>query len=78
LTAKGYEVFSIFVVPPSEEVLKERLLKRWEDPNSQDFKIRLRESLNWLQLKDIFDYVLVNDDLERAVKEFKTILSLIV
>jgi guanylate kinase len=28
LTAKGYEVFSIFVVPPSEEVLKERLLKR--------------------------------------------------
>jgi len=70
----SFQIKTIFVVPPSEEELKRRLLKRWEDPNSESFRIRLQESLNWLKMKDIFDYVIVNDNLEKAVEEFKNIL----
>ena len=69
-----YNVKTIFVIPPSEEELKRRLLKRGEDPDSESFKIRLQESLNWLKMKDLFDYIIVNDNLEEAVRELKNIL----
>jgi len=74
LSEKWFNVVTIFVVPPSEEELRKRLLKRWEDPDSEEFKLRLKESLNWLKLKDIFDYVIINDDLKEAVKKLKNII----
>ena len=67
----SFQIKTIFVVPPSIDELKKRLLKRWENPNSDAFKLRLQESINWLNMKELFDYIIVNDDLEKAVEEFK-------
>ena len=71
-----YDVKTIFILPPSEEELKRRLIKRGETPDSESFKIRLKESLIWLAEKDNYDYQIVNDDLDKAVEELKNIFSL--
>ncbi len=68
-----YDVKTIFILPPSEEILKERLVKRWEDKNSENFKIRVNESLIWLESKDTYDFNIINNDLDSAVQEFKNI-----
>ena len=70
----AYDVKTIFILPPSEDVLKKRLLSRGEDENSENFKIRVNESLIWLEWKNNYDYNIVNDDLEKAVEEFKNII----
>jgi guanylate kinase len=62
-------------LPPSEEELKKRLLKRGEDPNSESFKVRLNESLVWLAEKDDYDFTILNDDLDKAVEQFKSIIE---
>ena len=72
---KDYEVKTIFILPPSEEELKKRLLKRGEDPNSESFKVRLNESLVWLAEKDDYDFTILNDDLDKAVEQFKSIIE---
>ena len=68
-----YDVKTIFILPPSENELKKRLLKRGEDENSESFKVRLNESLIWLSEKDNYDYQIVNDDLEKAVNKLRKI-----
>ncbi len=70
-----YEVKTIFILPPSEEELKKRLITRWEDPNSENFKVRLNESLLWLAEKDFYDYNIVNEDIQKAVEEFRKIVE---
>ena len=70
-----YDVKTIFILPPSVEELKKRLLWRWEDENSKDFKLRVNESLIWLEEKDKYDFNIVNNDLEQAVEEFKNIIE---
>ncbi len=69
-----YNVKTIFILPPNEETLEKRLIKRWEDQNSESFKIRVNESLIWLASKDNYDFNIINDNLERAVEEFKNII----
>ena len=68
-----YNVKTIFILPPDAETLQKRLIKRWEDNNSESFKIRVKESLIWLESKDNYDYNILNDDLDRALEEFKNI-----
>ena len=70
-----YDVKTIFILPPSEEELKKRLIKRGESPDSESFKVRLKESLIWLAEKDNYDYQIVNDDLDRAVEQLKKIFE---
>jgi len=72
-----YDVKTIFILPPSEDELKNRLLKRWENPNSESFKIRINESLIWLEEKDNYDYQIINDNLEKAVEKFREIISFV-
>ena len=64
---------SIFIMPPSVEELKSRLLKRGtEEDNSLKYRIqKFEEEINY---KDQFDFVIVNDNLELACDE---VLSLI-
>jgi len=69
-----YDVKTIFILPPNKKELKKRLIKRGEDENSESFQIRLNESLVWLEEKNNYNYNIVNDDLEKAVKEFKKII----
>lgn len=67
------DAVSIFISPPSMEVLEKRLKNRkTESPE------KLQERLNFaqreLQTKDQYDYHIINDDLNQAYKELRTIV----
>jgi len=64
----GHEVLSIFIEPPSIEVLKERLRKRGTD-TEENMLTRINKASEELQYKDKFDQVVLNDDIERASSE---------
>ena len=65
---------SIFILPPSIEVLKKRLIKRGSDTKAQ-IKIRLSRFSKELALKNKFDEVIYNEDLEKAKKELIEIVN---
>jgi|TARA_B100001971_G_C18233856_1_gene565777 guanylate kinase len=64
----GNKALGIFVMPPSLEVLGERLGARRTD-KANDIDIRLKKAESELKFSDRFDKIIVNDDLERAKKE---------
>jgi len=61
---------SIFLLPPSVEELKNRLLKRGE----KELEERLQWAKRELPCAKYFDYVVVNDILDKAVEEIKSIM----
>ncbi|HWE41194.1 MAG TPA: guanylate kinase [Gemmatimonadaceae bacterium] len=64
----------VFVLPPSVDVLMTRLMARKSETN-EALRIRLRSALNELQAIDAYDYVVVNDSLERAVAAVSSIID---
>jgi guanylate kinase len=71
------EAILIYISPPSFEVLVERLKNRkTEDEN--DLKKRIERAKMELSLKDKFDYLVVNKDLNTAVSEVKEIIKEII
>ncbi len=61
------KALAVFVMPPSIEILKQRLqLRSTEDEKS--LKIRLDKAQYELSFADNFDEIIVNDDLDKAVK----------
>lgn len=68
------DAVSIFLTPPSLEVLEERLRGRGSE-DDEDVKRRLDIACNELSRICEYDYVVVNDDLMSAVDDIKTIIS---
>jgi guanylate kinase len=64
---------SIFIVPPSFELLRKRLIARGTDSAAQ-LEIRLRKAPEELKDYKLFDYVIINDDLDRAAKQLAAIV----
>lgn len=64
----GNEVLTIFIMPPSKEILEKRLRKRGTD-SEETIAHRLQKSEYEMSFADKFDIIIVNDDLEKAVKE---------
>ena len=64
----GNDALSIFVMPPSVEVLEQRLRSRGTDSEEAIVK-RLARSAEELKQAPAFDVTIVNDDLQRAVAE---------
>ena len=64
----GDEALAIFVMPPSLEVLKERLEGRGTD-SELEIKTRIDKAEYELTYSDKFDEIIINDDLERAERE---------
>lgn len=64
---------SIFILPPSYEVLRRRLIARGTDTEAQ-LELRLRNAPAELRQYSLFDYVIVNDDLERATRTISAIV----
>lgn len=56
----------IFVLPPSVEVLMTRLMAR-KSENDESVRVRLASALKELQAVPSYQYIVVNDDLDRAV-----------
>jgi guanylate kinase len=65
---------TIFILPPSAEVLLERLRGRNTETSAQ-LAARLQSALQELQQVDEYEYVVINDDLERAVASVESIID---
>ncbi len=67
-------VVSIFILPPSIAALEERLEKRGQD-SAETIAGRMDKSRDEISHWAEYDYVLVNDDLERAENNLRAILT---
>ncbi len=63
----------IFILPPSMEVLRKRLVERMSDPD-EVIGIRLRNAILEVREYNNYDYVIVNDIIEDAFKELMSIV----
>jgi len=68
------DVVSVFILPPSMTELKARLERRAED-TPDVIERRLRNARDEISQWDSYDYVLINDDLDRTFSELKAILA---
>ena len=67
------ECVTIFILPPTKEELERRLRSRATDSDDVIAR-RLRDSLSDMSHWDEFDYVIFNDDLDRAVADLDAVL----
>ena len=70
----GGDVVRVFILPPSMEELHARLTRRATDP-VEVIDARMARAANEVSHWDGYDYVLVNDDVERCFEGVKTILA---
>ena len=68
------ELVLVMIVPPSFEELRRRLEGRGSE-SEETMKIRMDRIAYELAQKDKYDYVIVNDDLETAIKEVEQIFD---
>jgi guanylate kinase len=68
------DLVRVFILPPSVEALRDRLISRAQDPMvvvAKRMAEASREISHWAE----YDYVIVNDDLETADREICAILA---
>ena len=70
----GGDVVRVFIFPPSMEELRRRLTGRATD-SADVVEARMARAANEVSHWDGYDYVLVNDDVERCFAGVKTILA---
>jgi guanylate kinase len=68
------ESVTVFVLPPSGEVLLDRLRAR-KTESPEQLVARLHSALQELRAVEEYEYVVVNDDLEHAVQRVGSILD---
>ena len=68
------DVVTIFILPPTMKELRARLERRAED-SAETIAKRLTNAHHEIQRWTGYDYVLVNDDLQRTYKQVLTILK---
>lgn len=68
------ECVSIFIMPPSAQELKSRLVGRGTE-SSEVISQRLKTAETEMTYAKQFDYVVINDDVDRAVQEIINIIS---
>jgi guanylate kinase len=64
---------SIFIMPPSFDVLKARLTSRATE-NNENLELRLRNSHDEIKQYEKFDYIVVNDQVAAAVRKLMSII----
>lgn len=67
------ESVTIFIEPPSREIWIDRLIRRGTDSQTS-IERRIQNGIKELDEAPSFDYVVVNDQLEDAIREVKSIL----
>lgn len=68
------EAISIFVTPPSAQVIYERLINRATD-SAQTIERRMKDFEIFMSHKDEYTYTLLNDNFDTCYQEFKKILT---
>ena len=72
--AMGDDLVRIFILPPSTDDLRDRLIKRAQDSSSVVAK-RMAEASREISHWAEYDYVIINDDVEVAGAEITAILT---
>ncbi len=70
----GDRALSIFIQPPSVEVLRQRLINRGTD-SMEDIKARVDKAEFEISIGPQFDYTVINDDLETAVNQVHDLIT---
>jgi len=73
IKAKFPEGIFIFIAPPSWKDLEERLRGR-KTETEKDLEKRLKDALNEMKYAKNYDYLVVNDNIEDAVKKLESII----
>lgn len=77
LKIKLPHAISIFILPPSRDDLEKRLRRRSQAEHMNDQEVierRLRTATKEIESYRIYDYILVNDRLEKSVDQLKAIV----
>ena len=72
--AMGEDLVRIFILPPTADELRERLIRRAQDSSSTVAK-RMAKAADEISHWPEYDYVIVNDDVDRASAEIDAILT---
>lgn len=70
----GHDALAIFIMPPSVDELKKRLLNRGTDL-LEEIEIRIAKAEKEMAFAEKFDLQVVNDNLEQAQQEVERILK---
>lgn len=68
------QCLTVFIMPPSLNVLKDRILKR-EGRLPEDINVRMQSAEAEMKRADEFDVQIINDDFDKAFSEFKDVLA---
>lgn len=71
---KILEAVSVFILPPSFELLRQRLIARGTD-SPADLETRLRGAPSEVEQYKYFQYVILNDDINRASQQLAAIIN---
>ena len=74
VTRSGYEVLTLFVLPPSLEELSRRLRDRGTDPEDRIAR-RLAEARHELPCWDEFDHLVVNDEVAKVTSRVSRLVA---
>ncbi|PYS20998.1 MAG: guanylate kinase [Acidobacteria bacterium] len=70
---KVSDAVSVFILPPSFELLRARLLARGTD-SAADLEMRLRGAPSEVEQYKFFHYVILNDDINRASQQLAAVI----
>jgi len=70
---QGYDIVAIFILPPSEQILRHRLVSRGTDSQAVIEK-RLENAKKEIDFINDYDYLVINDDIENAIMIVNDIL----
>ncbi len=66
------EALSVFILPPSQQALRERLDGRGQD-SEEIIAGRMKEAVSEMVHYDEYDYVIINDDFAEALEDLKAV-----
>ena len=67
------EAVMVFVVPPSMEILEQRLRDRHTE-TEEEIRERLKNAVKEIEYEDRYEHIIVNDNLDEAVRELHDLI----
>lgn len=68
------DVISIFILPPSDKILQQRLVNRKQD-HPETIELRLNQAKNEVSHYNEYDYLIVNDDFDAALEQLIALVT---
>lgn len=67
------DAVSVFILPPDRETLRQRLAARGQD-SSEVIERRMQDAVSELSHYPEYDYLVVNDDFEQALRQLESVV----